>query len=253
MSERGSRRAPRRDRMNELIVAKHGRITELTLNCASAANALSASLVSALSDALDAALRDDTQLLVVRSEGKNFCAGFDLAHLGLETDETLIDRLTQLELLLQRIYYAPCATIALVQGGAHGAGFDLVNACDYRIAAPTAHFRMPSWRMGIAIGTQRLASRVGAETAFAWLRSAARLGAEQALGAKLATEIADPVTWPRLVQDISDEVAALPEGSYAQLKLALLRDTRRADLAALQDSLRTPPIKLRMQNYLQTL
>jgi enoyl-CoA hydratase/carnithine racemase len=230
-------------------IEKQDTFTRVTLSRADKANALDDAAVGALQLALDTAYRDGTALLVIAGEGKNFCAGFDLSNLVAETDATLIARLQRAEMLLQSIYYAPFATVALIQGGAYGAGFDLAMACDYRVAAPDATLRMPSWKMGIAIGSRRLASRVGTETAFQCLRSAAVLNANAALADKFITEIADPVTWSRRVEEIAAEVHALPTGAYSQLKRMLIADTRDADMQSLMESLEREPLKARMMRY----
>jgi enoyl-CoA hydratase/carnithine racemase len=235
-----------------LLVEKHEHITQLTLNRGDKANALSAELVDQLADAINAAYRDETQLLSIRGAGKNFCAGFDLSSLESETDSSLIERLRRAELMLQSLYHAPFATVALIHGGAFGAGFDVAMACDYRIATADARFRMPGWRMGLALGTRRTAARVGQETAFAFLRCASIIDASTALHSKFITEIADPVTWPRRIEEIATEVAALPANGYARLKGLLLTDTRESDLQVLIDSLRAEPLKPRMENYLQS-
>jgi enoyl-CoA hydratase/carnithine racemase len=241
------------------VVTKEN-VTEITLRRGDKANALSVELVDELSAALKQALdgvaalpADSTSpIIVFRSDGKNFCAGFDLSTLESETDASLIVRLEKLEILLQTIYHAPCATIALVQGGAFGAGFDLAMACDYRLATADARFRMPGWRMGLALGTRRTCARVGQEIAFDFLRSASIIDAALALEKTFITEIANAVTWPRGVEEIAQSVSALPSQSYARLKRIVLADTRIADMQDLLDSLRKTPLKPRMQQYVES-
>lgn len=231
-------------------------VIEITLNRGDKANALSGDLVDALSRAVSEALgvfeREgrDAATLVLRGSGKHFCAGFDLSTLTEETDESLIARLDRLEQLLQMVYHAPCATVALIHGSAFGAGFDLAMACDDRLAAADARFRMPGWRMGLALGTRRTGARVGYAAAFDFLRSAAVIGAERALANGFVTEIADPVIWSRRVDEISTNAGMLPAGGYARLKRLLLADTRDADRAELLKSLRETPLKPRMLHYL---
>ena len=234
---------------NVLEVVRSGSHTVVTLNRPDKANALAAPLVAALQAAMDTASSDDTTVFTIQGNGRNFCAGFDLSELENETDETLIPRLLDLERMLQSIYYAPFATIALIHGGAFGAGFDLATACDYRLAAMDARFRMPGWRMGLALGTRRTAQRVGAERAFVFLRDALVINAEQALTQQFITEIADPVTWPRRVQEIAAINAKLPAKAYEQLKRLLQTDTAEADLRDLHASLIATPLKPRMQKY----
>jgi enoyl-CoA hydratase/carnithine racemase len=235
-----------------VVVERLGSITHLTLNRADKANALSAALVTELAAAINAAHDDGTTVLVIRGAGKNFCAGFDLSSLDTETDDTLIERLRCAELMLQSLYHAPFATVALIHGGAFGAGFDIAMACDYRVASHDAQFRMPGWRMGLALGTRRTVARVGSSAAFAFLRSAATIDAQAAINGGFITERADPVTWPRRIDEIEEEVKALPANGYARLKRLVLTDTREADLLELIESLRAAPLKPRMQNYVRS-
>ena len=232
-----------------LQVVRSGTHTAVTLNRPDKANALAATLVAALQNAIDEAKRDGTTTFTLQGNGRNFCAGFDLSSLDNETDETLIPRLLELERMLQSIYYAPFATIALIHGGAYGAGFDVAMACDYRLATPEARFRMPGWRMGLALGTRRTSQRVGAERAFAFLRDALVIDAGTALQQQFITELADPVTWPRRIDEIAAVNAKLPPTAYAQLKRLLQTDTAEADLRDLHASLTATPLKRRMQKY----
>ena len=113
-----------------LHLTRNGTHTHLTLNRPDKANSLAAPLVVALQAAIDTAKQDGTTVLTLRGNGRNFCGGFDLSNLDNESDDTLIPRLMALERMLQSLYYAPFATIALIHGGAFGAGFDLACACD---------------------------------------------------------------------------------------------------------------------------
>lgn len=235
-----------------LEITRSGSHTRVTLNRPDKANALAAPLVVALQSAIDSAKADGTTVFIVQGSGSNFCGGFDLSALDNETDETLIPRLLNLERMLQSIYYAPFATIALIHGGAFGAGFDLATACDYRLATPDARFRMPGWRMGLALGTRRTAQRVGAERAFAFLRDALTFNAELALQQQFITEIADPVTWPRRIEEIAATNGKLPAKAYAQLKRLLQTDTADADMRDLHASLIATPLKPRMQKYVSS-
>ena len=232
-----------------LHLTRNGTHTHLTLNRPDKANSLAAPLVAALQAAIDTAKQDGTTVLTLRGNGRNFCGGFDLSNLDNESDDTLIPRLMALERMLQSLYYAPFATIALIHGGAFGAGFDLACACDYRLATAGTRFRMPGWRMGLALGTRRTAQRVGAERAFVFLRDALVINAEQALAQQFITEIADEVTWSRRIEEIAATNAKLPPKAYAQLKAMLQTNTGEADLRDLHASLVATPLKPRMQAY----
>ena len=62
----------------ELAVERRGTTLFLTLDRPDKMNALSATLVEALLAEVNAAYRDGTRLLVLRGNGRNFSAGFDM-------------------------------------------------------------------------------------------------------------------------------------------------------------------------------
>jgi hypothetical protein len=64
-------------------------------------NALSATLVEALLAEVDAAYRDGTRLLVLRGNGKNFSAGFDMGGYEAQSEGDLVLRFIRIEQLLQ--------------------------------------------------------------------------------------------------------------------------------------------------------
>src|SRR5688572_3959979 len=63
--------------VNDELIRKHeGHFTRLTLNRPHKANALSASLVEALLNAVEYAYTDGTRLMIIDAAGAHFCAGF---------------------------------------------------------------------------------------------------------------------------------------------------------------------------------
>ena len=138
---------------NELLRSHAGHVTRLTLNRAAKANALSASLVEALINAVEYAQTDGTRLLIFEGNGSHFCAGFDFSGYDEATEGELVLRFVRIEHLLQCVHHAPFATLALAHGKIFGAGADLVCACSTRIAAPGTTFRLPGLRFGLVLGT----------------------------------------------------------------------------------------------------
>jgi enoyl-CoA hydratase/carnithine racemase len=166
---------------NELLRQHDGRVTHLTLNRLQKANALSASLVEALLNAIEYAYTDGTRLLILDGNGDNFCAGFDFTAYLEATEGDLVLRFIRIEHLLQQLHHAPFATLVLAHGKNFGAGSDLVCACSLRVAAPGTTFRMPGLRFGIVLGTRRLAHRIGADAARDVLATSRTLAADEAL------------------------------------------------------------------------
>src|SRR5688572_33135990 len=149
----------------ELGVERRGTTLFLTLDRPGKMNALSATLVEALLAAVNGAYADGTRLLVLRGNGKNFSAGFDMGGYESQSEGDLLLRFVRIEQLLQAVRHAPFDTLVLAHGKNFGAGVDLVCACARRVASPEATFRMPGLKFGLVLGTRLFAQRVGAERA----------------------------------------------------------------------------------------
>ena len=234
---------------DQLLIEKTGPVSTLTLNRPDKANALDAGLVDALAAAVETAQHDGTRLLVLKGNGRNFCAGFDFGGYENSSDGELLARFARIELLLQSVYHAPYATLALAHGRNFGAGVDLVLACGSRIAAPDAQFRMPGLRFGLQLGTRRLAARLGGDAARALLATSRTFGAEEALRLGFAREIAALADWPALIERAAADAAELSPAAAARLYAATLSDTREADLADLVRSVLEPGLKRRIADY----
>lgn len=173
---------------DELICRRDGAVLHLQLNRPDKGNALSATLVGALTAALEAVARDESlRLLVLSGAGRHFCTGFDLSDLDSETDDSLLARFVRVELLLQAVHAAPCTTLALAHGRTMGAGADLFAACSERWVVDDASFAFPGAGFGLVLGTARLAGRVGATRAAAWIESGASIDTDAAYASGLAT------------------------------------------------------------------
>lgn len=235
--------------MSRTLTIRHDEtLTELTLARPAKANALSAELVEALLAAVAAAGGDGTRLLVLHGEGKNFSAGFDFSDIETATDGDLLYRLARLEILLQALYHAPMATLALCHGGTYGAGADLVASCDRRIAAPGTTFRMPGLRFGVALGTRRLVERIGADKALEIQGSARTFDAAEAERIGFIGEIAQIESWGGIVAAMLTGQKLDPR-AHALLKARVQPDTRDADMAALVQSASEPGLKERIKAF----
>jgi enoyl-CoA hydratase len=233
----------------ELLIDKNGAVTTLALNRPDKANALSAALVEALAEAVDAAHHDGTRLLVLKGSGRNFCAGFDFGGFEEASAGDLLLRFTRIETLLQAVYHAPFATLALVQGRNFGAGVDLALACGTRIAAPDAEFRMPGLKFGLQLGTRRLAARIGGNAARSLLATSKTFGAEEGLRIGFLQQIAAPPDWPGAIERATAEAQQLSPAAAARLHAATVSDSRAADLADLVRSAIEPGLKDRIREY----
>jgi enoyl-CoA hydratase len=237
--------------LSGLLIERDGPVTLLTLNRPEKANALDAALVDALLASVLAAQGEGTRLLVLRAGAKNFSAGFDFTRIAEASAAELLWRFVRVEQLLQALYHAPFATMALAHGRNFGAGADLFVACDVRVAAPGTTFRMPGLRFGLQLGTRRLTHRIGNEAARAMLAESRTIDADTALGLGFVTEVAATPDWDRLVAAERERALALSKESAARLRAATATDTRSADMADLVESVMAPGLQVRIAAFLQ--
>lgn len=233
-----------------VTVTREDTTVHVCLNRPDRLNAFSSDLVDALSAAVAEAATQETRLMIFTGAGKGFSGGFDLSDLDAMSDGDLLLRFVRTEQLLQQVYHAPFATLALVHGACYGAAADLVAACQWRVAAPGARFRMPGLRFGITLGTARLARLVGADTARSLLLRDAPFDTEEALQTGFISAVTEQTDWSSTIEQCASNAGALSPVTYATMLDRTRVDTREADMAALVQSVAMGSIKERVQAYL---
>jgi enoyl-CoA hydratase len=139
---------------------------------------MTAELIGALHDALDAAEADRScRVVVLTGAGRGFCAGLDLHGYGSPPGPAESGRVesgfaTQKDIarLVPRLRALPQPVIAAVNGPAAGGGLALALASDIRIAAASARFNVAFVKLGLSgcdIGVSWLLPRlIGASRAW---------------------------------------------------------------------------------------
>jgi methylglutaconyl-CoA hydratase len=132
-----------------------GPLAELVLCRPARHNAFDKALIQGLLGALRE-LADRTEhsprALLLRAEGKHFCAGADLdwmrdlSHADVEHNR---EDARQLALLMQTLDELPFPTLALVQGAAYGGALGLICACDIALASDDARFCLSEVGLGL--------------------------------------------------------------------------------------------------------
>ena len=149
-------------------------------------NALSHSVRQGLVDALNAAAADDTEIVILRCEGRTFIAGADITEFGKPPQAPA------LATVLEALESHPKPVIAAIHGTALGGGLELALCCDYRLAAETAKVGLPEVNLGLlpgAGGTQRLPRLTGVKTAIDMITSGRPLSANDAHAAGIVDEV----------------------------------------------------------------
>lgn len=233
-----------------LLISQEPHAHTLTLNRPDKRNALNAELVEALINAVGQAHNAKVDLIVLRGEGKNFCAGFDFSGFEDLSEGDLLWRFVRIEQLLQMLHASPALTVALAHGKNFGAGVDLMAVCKHRVASPQATFRMPGLKFGLVLGTRRLAGLIGVERARQVQQVAQTLDAEQALSFGLLSDVIDQDQWLAVINAQQDSARALPRAARQRLYRVLRADSDDQDMADLVRSTVEPGLKERIANYL---
>ena len=159
-------------------------------------NALLPDMILVFSDLLELARRDNTvRCIVLRGEGKSFCAGDDL-HPEDRFKYGPPNLHTRLKMgyprLVNDILQMRKPVIAMLRGYAVGAGFDIALACDFRIAAPDTNMAAIFVRRGLGGGCSYLLPRyVGLGKATELLLLGEMIDAQQADRLGLLTKVVD--------------------------------------------------------------
>ncbi len=198
--------------MQSIIYHAEGRIAYITLNRPEKRNAFSRQLVSELKEAFAAAAADDAiKVVILRAEGKVFCAGADLDYLqnlqGLSYEENLEDSTYLKELYLQ-IYRLPKVVIAQVQGHAIAGGCGLATVCDWVIAVPEAKFGYTEVKIGFipAIVMVFLLRKIGEGRAKELLLSGDLISAEKAMQFGFVNEIIPAENLQQRVRELAEHL-----------------------------------------------
>lgn len=151
-----------------LIVEKDGPLGRLTLNRPERLNALGKTVLQELAQAarwFDEQM--EVRAVIVRGEGRAFCAGADLKDPAIVDHEDWVVRREMAHFGLRMadaIEGMRAITIAQVQGYAVGGGIVLMAACDMRILAEDTVLIIPEVELGIPLawgGIPRLVREIG--------------------------------------------------------------------------------------------
>ncbi len=208
--------------MNEaLLIDEQGPVAWLTLNRPDQLNTLVMPMVDGLVAYFRAlAERPEIRVVVLRAEGRAFCAGLDMAAEGAGTEPTP-QGIYSMQKRIGNIYRAmracPQPIIALVQGAACGGGFSLALAADIRIAGESAKMNAAYIRAGFSacdMGCSYFLPRlVGLSVASELMMTGRFIHADRALATGLVSEVvADSKLMAAAQPYIEDMLKTTPMG-----------------------------------------
>lgn len=134
-----------------VLLEKNNGIATITLNRPEAMNSLNKELVDEFIATLTV-IKDDPEIrtVILTGAGKAFCAGGDLFYLASLTEPIVAHRfIAQAGKIIGLIMGMEKPVIAMVNGVAAGAGFNIAMACDIVIAAKSAKFVQSFSKVGL--------------------------------------------------------------------------------------------------------
>jgi 2-(1,2-epoxy-1,2-dihydrophenyl)acetyl-CoA isomerase len=216
-------------------------IMTITLNRPEAANAVRPDDRDALIALLAAADADDkVRVVVLRANGKHFCAGADVGSLAdrrATVEKRVMDPMRRIMNGAQRLVASvlDCnkPVIAVVQGAATGVGAHLVYASDLVVATENAYFAESFVKRGLVVdggGCYLLPRRIGMQKAKEMAFFGERLTAAEALTLGLVNRVVPADELDAAVADYAFRLAAAPTTAVAFTK-RLLNDSPDTDRA----------------------
>ncbi len=155
-------------------------IAEIVLN-RPPVNALNAAGWNALAVAIQAhGERSDVRVIVVRAEGRGFCAGVDIKELA-SNDKLIIDVNAGNYATFKAVHLNKVPVIAAVQGFVLGGGIGICGAADIVIAADDATFGLPEVDRGAMGGAAHLQRMFGVQKTRYLFFTGEMIGAPEAL------------------------------------------------------------------------
>lgn len=110
-----------------------------------------ADLTQAYDDAAAAASRGEVRALLLRGEGRAFCAGRDIQNVTPENDDAAAYLGGLVEPLLKKMSAFPAPTFAAAHGACLGVGLGLLLATDVVYVAENAKFGSPFAKLGATL------------------------------------------------------------------------------------------------------
>lgn len=180
-------------------VVQDGEVDWVTLNRPDALNALDKEMTQELYDYFTQLYHDHSRRIVVlKANGRAFCAGIDLAEAETETGaasnvQDVMNRQVAIADIMKAIARCAQPVIALLNGPVCGGGFTLALAADIRIAADDCKMNAAFIKIGLTgcdMGSSYFLPRlVGASVAAEFILTGRFIYADRALSTGLVSEV----------------------------------------------------------------
>jgi 2-(1,2-epoxy-1,2-dihydrophenyl)acetyl-CoA isomerase len=218
-----------------ILFDRAGSVATITMNRPERLNALNVEMGREILDALEQCENDENlRVVVLTGAGRGFCAGDDMkgaSDANPSADVSIWRHADPAKhyvygpgrwtTIVRTLMGLPQPTVAVINGHAHGAGFNLALGCDLRVMSETATLCVPFVKWAMATGTNRLQQFVGIGKALEWALLGTTLTAAEAERWGLVTRVAPADQLAAVADDLIAKLAAGPTASLAATKSAI--------------------------------
>ena len=212
---------------NTLIFRKADGAAHISLNRPEVLNAYNMEMRDELFQVLEAARDDsDVKVLLIKGEGRAFCAGADLTEFGTAPALAIAREVRWERDVWGAFLSIPKPIIAGIHGYCFGSGVEIALLCDIRIASEDTVFAMPEVGLGMipaAGGTQTLPRFLGSSTALDLLLTRRRFDSTEALRLGLVGKVVERSSLDSEVEDTARRLLSLDQRSVTAVKEAVSR------------------------------
>ena len=167
-------------------------VAEVVLNAPTKLNALDEAALAELGEAYEQAELAGVRALVLRGEGRAFCAGRDIAGVDPRDDDVLGYLGGRVEPVLKRMARFPAPTFAVAHGACLGVGLGLLIATDIVYVADSAKIGSPFKNLGATLdsgGHALFTERLGAHRTMDLIVTGRLMSGSEAVAAGLFSQV----------------------------------------------------------------
>ncbi|MBK9343396.1 MAG: enoyl-CoA hydratase/isomerase family protein [Dehalococcoidia bacterium] len=226
----------------QVLTTTRGRVGIITLNRPEKLNAWTGQMGAEIQDQVSRWNADPAiGAILVTAEGRAFCAGADMGGFANRVRENAEGSGQQLQrggVSFTHVIRESKPTVAAINGYAVGVGLTMILPFDVRIASTRAQMSIRFIKMGLMpeLGSTRLlAQLVGVGNGTDMCLTGRMVGAAEALGMGLVTQVTEPEELFDTALTKATEIADNPTGAVMMIKELLRKNPLDPDLEAVME------------------
>lgn len=197
---------------NIILENINGQVAQLTLNRPEKNNALNSEVISEFLSALETIeKKPNIRVLIIKANGKSFCAGADLKWLQQTKDftpEENVQDVANLATLFKHLNALSAVTISLVHGKVLGGGNGIVACSDIAIASNDTSFCFSEVKVGVIPATiaPYVIAAIGERAARRYFLTAEEFAADDALHLQLVQQLTETENLEKIAKEVAEKI-----------------------------------------------